>query len=147
MTRFHRIRRLAPAVLVALIVLASTSCSSKPGAVKGKISVNGKPLASGLISFLPQSGDNNPINVAITDGMYDSTPIIPPGLAKIYIIQSPSKPEEGKGGGNDFVPAPKKANAANPNSVPVRFQDASTSGLTVEVKSGETIVFDKDLTP
>ena len=146
MTRFHRIRRLAPAVLVALIVLAATSCSSSPGAVKGKITVNGKPLASGLISFLPQSGDKNPVNVAIKDGMFESGPIIPSGLAKVYIIPSTTKPEE-KAGGNDLVPTKKTGYAASPDGVPVKYQDANTSGLTVEVKSGQTITFDKDLTP
>ena len=112
--------------------------------MKGTIIVNGKPLVSGLIVFLPQAGKNDPINAAIKDGAFDSGPM-PSGPAKIYIIPS-SVQREGGGGGNDLVPA-KKAGGADPGSVPAKYQDAETSGLTVDVKPGAPTTFDKDLTP
>ncbi|HEX3150282.1 MAG TPA: hypothetical protein VHR66_19555 [Gemmataceae bacterium] len=108
--------------------------------------MNGKPLTRGLITFLPQSGKNDPINAAIIDGEFDTLMTVPPGVSKIYIIPSSSKPEEATGGGNDLVPKPKSA-AKDPNAVPTKYQNADTSGLTVTVKSGETVTFDKDLTP
>lgn len=146
MTSFHSICRIGSVLLFSLTVFLSTSCSSKPGGVKGKITVNGKPLARGLITFLPQSDKNDPVSATITDGAYDTTLIVPPGVSKIYIIASSTKPEETTGG-NDLVARPKTAPSRDPNAVPTKFQDAETSGLTVTVKAGETTTFDKDLTP
>ena len=37
--------------------------------------------------------------------------------------------------------------AAVAGSVPAKYQDAETSGLTVDVKPGAPTTFDKDLTP
>jgi hypothetical protein len=108
--------------------------------------VNGKPIERGLITFLPQSGNMDPINAAIIDGVYDTGPM-PAGLAKICIFPPTTKPEESGGGGGDLVARPKKGAVRDPNAVPAKYQNAETSGLTVTVKSGEAITFDQDLAP
>lgn len=147
MTTLHRLRRVGATLLVCFSMLLATSCSSgKLGSVSGKITVNGKPIARGLITFLPQGEKNDPASAAIIDGVYDTGMTIPAGLCKIYIIPSSSKPQEAAGG-NDLVPRPKTPAGRDPNAVPTKFQNADTSGLTVTVKSGEAITFDKDLTP
>jgi hypothetical protein len=149
MTTLKFARRAASVALAALALFAA-GCGGGMGTVKGKITVRGQPLAGGLITFLPQGENNNPVSVAINmDGTYDSGPIIPSGLAKVYIIPSSPVGRGPAAGGGDVIPVAKKALAASAGatSVPVKYQTVETSGLTVTVKPGETVTFDQDLTP
>jgi hypothetical protein len=143
MSALARIRRAAPFAVVLAASLLATSCGGGTGSVKGTITVGGKPLPSGLIVFLPEGGNKDPMNCAIRNGEYETTPM-PAGLARIYIIPSSRRPQAE--GGSDLVPAVREA-ANDPFTVPTKYQTVETSGLTVTVKAGETLTFDKDLTP
>jgi hypothetical protein len=141
MTAIHRIRRAAPLAAVLAASFLATSCGGGTGTVKGTITVGGKPLPEGLICFLPEGGNKDPMNCNIRDGVYE-TGSMPAGLARIYIIPASKPPAEG---GSDLRPTARKA--ANNPIVPVKYHTVETSGLTVTVESGKTITFDKDLTP
>lgn len=140
---FSLARPLAAGLFV--VSLASLAgCGNDPGrgSVKGKITVNGKPLAKGLITFLTSSGNKDPYSSAITNGEY-AIPDMPAGPAKVYIIPplTSEPPPVDKG---DLVPA------ARPGQkklvVPDKYQNPETSGLSLVVQKGEN-KFDADLTP
>lgn len=138
-----RLRRAAPVAAVALAALLSASCKPATGTVKGTITVNGKPLPSGLITFESEVGNKDAYSAAIQDGAYE-TDQIPTGPCKISIIHS-AVPRPEAVGGNDLVPG-RKPGAKAAIEVPDKYGRSDTSGLTITVKEGVN-TFDKDLTP
>lgn len=134
-------RRLAPWLLLAAVCLIG--CGPPPkGTVSGKITVNGKPLPEGLITFLSQVGKKEVSNAKIKNGEYQTDEMLA-GPAKIVII--PTLAQEtipvDKG---DVRPPPK--GKAKSLDVPSKYQDANTSGLEITVNAGAN-TFDKDLVP
>src|SRR2546423_1656505 len=98
--------RLVPlAALAAALALAGCG-SGGTGVVSGKVTVNGKPLKKGLITFSSEVGNRDPYSARIVYGAYQ-TGEIPCGPAKVTIypaqINPAELPEEVKGGG-DRVP-------------------------------------------
>lgn len=137
-----RLRRAAPVATVALAALLSASCSSGVGTVKGTVTVGGKPLPNGLITFESEVGNKDPFSAAIADGAYETGPI-PAGPCKITITHAAmARPAVG---GNDLTPA-RAARGKSAIEVPAKYARSDTSGLTFTVKSGAN-TFDKDLTP
>jgi len=121
--------------------MLGVGCGPKTGTVSGKISVNGKPLSKGMISFFSEVGKRDIIRAQIVDGAFKTEPISA-GPAKIAISPALVPPEEGKG--NDLI-APKKKGRA-PAEVPEKYNDPGTSSLEMTIKGGEND-FTKDLTP
>jgi hypothetical protein len=132
----------AGSFVVLLAFAAGCGSDSGRGSVKGKITVSGKPLAKGTITFLPTTGTKDPITTPVTNGEY-TIPDLPVGLAKVYIIppltSEPSPVDKGDG-----VPAarPERKKVV----VPEKYQNPTTSGLSLTVQKGEN-KFDADLTP
>src|SRR4051812_26402666 len=59
------------AVILVLGLLGAAGCGSGRGAVQGKVSFNGTPLAEGNIGFVPrQSGVGAAVSAPIRDGTY-----------------------------------------------------------------------------
>ena len=143
--------RLVPASLLTLAILLTAGCGEPSGFVTGKITVNGKPLPRGLITFLPEGGNKDPFSSAIVNGAYRTNPM-PVGPAKIMIVPTLTAVEKGppeETGGNDRIPKPKLNKAArkkDPFDIPLLFQNADTSGLQITVEKGEN-TFDKDIKP
>jgi hypothetical protein len=144
MTAF-RLHRALPVALAALAAVLSAGCTGGgTGTVKGKITVNGNPLPSGLITFESQTGKKNAYAAAIRDGMYE-TDQIPSGPCKITVVHSAIPAPES--GGNDLLAGRKGgARVAGVVEVPRKYHSSDTSGLELEVKAGAN-TFDKDLTP
>jgi hypothetical protein len=145
----RRILRSAPVIAVALATLAGTSCTTQTGTVKGIITVGGKALPSGLITFQSEVGNHDVFSAKITDGAYE-TSAVPCGPAKISIIHSMLESGQAhvEAGGNDLVPeAPRKA-AAGPAKllVPAKYHSPETSQLSTTIKPGVN-TFDQDLVP
>ncbi len=113
------------------------------GSVKGKITVGGKPLPKGMITFMSEAGNKDPFSSAIVNGDY-AIPDMPAGGAKVYIIPplSDTPPPKDKG---DLTPPPKLGKGPK-LVVADKYQNAATSGLSLTVKKGEN-VFDADLVP
>jgi hypothetical protein len=140
------LRRFAPALALAATCFFATGCSESTGTVSGTITVNGKPLPAGLITFESQVGKHDAFSAAIKDGKYETAPI-PAGDCKITVIHSTVAGPGGSGGGNDLAPPkPGAGGKTGPAiEVPSKYQRSDTSGLEFKVKSGPN-TFDKDLT-
>jgi hypothetical protein len=130
-----------------LVVLIATAvgCGTDPGrgSVKGKITVNGKVLAKGRITFLSEGGNKDPFSTAIVNGEY-FIPDIPAALAKVYIVpplsDDPLPVDKG-----DIVPTARPGRGPR-IVVPDKYQNATTSGLSLTVQKGEN-TFNADLVP
>jgi hypothetical protein len=118
------------AVVLALVAFACAGCGSKSpvARVNGKVLLEDKPLASGFVVTLPQSGRG--AKGTITDGEFELSTfgngdgaLI--GTHKVAVVANePSK-------GTDTEAAPGKL------LVPQRYTNPETSKLTIEVKAGE----------
>ena len=125
--------------VVALVAFALTGCAPVTGTVKGKITVNGKPLPAGLITFHSEVENHDAFSAAIQDGQYETGPI-PAGSCKVTVVlSSVAKPAAG---GSDRG----RVRAGGTIEVPEKYGRADTSGLTFTVKPGAN-TFDQDLTP
>jgi hypothetical protein len=119
------------------MLLLTTGCSSTPavGSVKGKVTVNGKPLPRGLITFLSTGGNNDPFNCNIINGEYE-IPELPVALAKVCIIpptsETPPPIDQG-----DLMPVAVPTVVRSPFHIPEHYQNPETSGLEFTIKKGE----------
>jgi hypothetical protein len=121
------VHRSLPTILVACI--AASGCSKAPEfvSVRGQVLYKDKPLNSGVVMFQPENGPPARGNIQ-SDGTFE--------LATL------GKAEGARIGSNKVRIAsrgPGKANAGEvalgSSEIPERYNDVSTSGLTVEVKS------------
>ncbi len=119
--------RLAPAAVVFALI---AGCGSdKPvGTVKGRVTLDGQPLAKGQIRFVPVDGKSAPVEAEVADGAFAATlPLgdmrvevrAPKVVGKLKMYESPNSP---------VVDKIEEAVAA-------RFNVTST--LTLTVRKGE----------
>ena len=91
------------------------------GSVSGKVTYEGKPAPPGFVTFVGK--DNRRFSASITvDGTYSFKTPIPPGSYRVAIERVPG--------------AKIPANL----DIPERYRTEGTSGLTIEVKSGKTML-------
>ena len=134
------------AAAVAFAGLAAGCGPAPTGTVSGTVTVGGRPVPSGLITFSSEVGARDSFSAAVLDGRYATGPI-PAGPTKVTVIPRGANPAEapaGKGGG-DLAPPPKAA-AKRAATVPPKYGAADTSGLTFDVARGENTK-DFDLAP
>ena len=67
----------------ALALLAGCDSQSAQGTVEGKVTLDGAPLKSGLIRFVPTDGQTPTADATITDGSFRAT--VPPGEKRVSI--------------------------------------------------------------
>lgn len=130
------IPRLVAMALLATVLVAAVSCGDKGmGVVTGKVTVDGKPVTHGSITFLSEVGNKDPFTAGIIEGDY-TTPPIPVGATKIYIVSREVPPGGPEGGGNDLQ---KSAPKGSPKviKVPDKYGSPDTSGLTYDVVKGD----------
>jgi hypothetical protein len=122
--------------LVALSVCALPGCGSDLGAtVSGTVTLDGKRVGPGMVTFVPVEGATNPADGAIQiDGSYSLKTGREVGLkpgryrASATILDQPDvKP------GERSYEAPKLV-------TPQKYSDPSTSGLEYDVKPGSNTI-------
>jgi hypothetical protein len=124
-------------VLLGSLVICSlaTGCGKSKGTVSGKVTYQGKPLTSGLVTFVPEKGAAvySPIDA---EGKY-RVENVPLGLAKISVgegnagnQEAPPKPRNPGGMTEFMVPKNKGLN------IPAKFKDPEASGITHQVEQG-----------
>ncbi|WP_439622598.1 hypothetical protein [Gemmata sp.] len=111
-----RLRTFARGTALAVLVGSALGCSQEPGAVSGEVTIGGKPLPGGVISFHSEVGSSPVVNAPIKDGKYTVSGV-PSGNAIVTV-------------GN-----PRPSPGCRP--VPPRYGDPDTSGLTLIVQPGE----------
>jgi hypothetical protein len=116
--------------LAAVLTLTLAGCGGK-GDVSGTVRFNGKPLAGGRVTFVPSDKGDGVYSLILTDGSYKVTGC-PAGPVKIAVQTA----------------VPRSRPAARPASpkIPVRYVDASTSGVEYTVSAGQQ-QHDIDLKP
>jgi len=125
--------------LASLMVgaIALTGCDSGPSTVSGTVTVDGKPLENGAISFLPSAGEGPTAGTSIKAGKY--TAEVPPGSKRVEITgyevigQEPAY-------GDPNGPMKDKTKSV----VPPKFNQQST--LTADIKPGANDNLNFDLT-
>lgn len=137
---FRSFRRVLPCVLAAVWTPALLLCIGCGGGddlapVDGMVRLNGEPLTRGIVTFTPEAGRSasGTINSDGTFrlGTYDERDGALVGTHGVSITAT----EASSGRPNfdsDRVTPPKDL------SVPPRYASAETSGLTFEVKAGES---------
>jgi hypothetical protein len=138
--------RLARGLTVCLFLL-SAGCGSK-GTITGTVSYQGKPLPSGSVMFVPQTG--TPVTATIDDGKY-TVEKVPTGPAKIGVtsvnFDAPSgqmaqmmmPPKDAP-----IPPEARKAMEARGQGkkgikIPENYGDPEKSGLTHTVTGGQQV--------
>jgi len=110
-------------------------------AVSGKVTLDGKPLERGTISFQPASASPTSGMVSIVGGSYSMPKAygLVPGSYKVSISSS-----EGSGPSEKLGDVPGKTPPPPKELIPARYNSDTT--LTAEVKPGKSNSFDFDLT-
>jgi hypothetical protein len=122
--------RVCRLVFAAGVVLPFTGCGSGQGTVTGKVTLDGKPLPGGLVSFYDVEDQTRSSGIN-KDGTY-SVSNIAPGKTKVTVLtvgerRGIREPEDGSRAKNslgEYVP------------IPAKYSDMNHSGLTLDVHSG-----------
>ncbi len=144
--RISRSGRVVAASLAALIVAALPGCQGGDElarqSVSGQVKLDGKPLPSGSIQFLPGEAGGASVTggTVIENGAYaiDGEMGLTPGKYKVSISSAQA------GGAGPSSEAPGPATAPAKELVPAKYN--VQSDLTADVKSGAANTFDFDLT-
>jgi hypothetical protein len=137
-------------VIFTLLVLVGTwSGCGKSGpplaTVRGKVTLNDKPVTAGIVTFQSEDGLENVQGSLDSEGNYELKTFnaagIPPGKYKVSLkpaapnLTTPPLADDGQ---RHPTPIDK--------TIPVKYYDAATSGLTHEVTLEKT-QYDLHLTP
>ncbi len=123
-------------------MLVCAGCSQATGTVTGTVTYNNKPLTKGMLTFVTPNGTAT--GTIEPDGKYRMA--VPVGTAKVSVFvasgpRMPGGPKGGMKGGKDLPPEAKKmldnAKGGSGVTIPQKYTDPETSGLSVNVKSGQ----------
>src|SRR5690606_35570685 len=104
--------------------------------VTGRVTLDGTPLTSGVVFFVPVSGRGATGEIG-ADGTYRLGPYQPGDGAAVGTHQAAVFPK---------APSPEFDAATSSQQVPARYQAPNTSGIEVEVVAGQTNIHDLKLT-
>jgi hypothetical protein len=117
----------------ALLLSTAIGCSEKLPTVSGLVTIDGKPVPEGMISFQPVTGGAIAVARINPDGSYavktGTEAGLKPGEYKIAI----SAPK-----GIIPAPTPENPNPKIDRWVPLKYNDIEMSGLSINVTSGST---------
>ena len=124
------------ALLAATLTFTLVGCgqpTKKVVTVTGTVTYEGQKLKSGIVKFVAPNGDFAIGNIG-RDGTFIVTDVVP-GEQKVGYVAGP----QGSGGPEGDKSAPTE----KPVSVPAKFGDPQTSGVTVTVsESGGEVTID-----
>jgi hypothetical protein len=109
------------------VLLALAGCSAKDGKVTGTVTIDGTPLESGSILFVPVDGKSPTTGGSIKEGRYSVR--VPPGTMKVSI----SAPEV-VGKKKIYPTADSPEMPVTKERLPPRYNESTE--LTLEVKLG-----------
>ena len=148
----HNTTRFAP-LLAGLFALGLAGCNTGDGLnhggkLSGKVTIDGKPLKGGNVTLLSADGKHSVQGFINGEGTYS---VSEPPLGKVTIVVQtsqlrgsavPKGGDAGKGAGKGegsrgmTLPDPKDIGLGY-TEIPDKYENAATSGLTVEVKPGD----------
>ncbi|HEY2412949.1 MAG TPA: hypothetical protein VGI40_11935 [Pirellulaceae bacterium] len=113
--------------LLTVIVVAIGGCGPATGTVSGTVTVDGKPAASGVISFVPAEGAGAPVTVDIQGGAYTAQAVAGSKRVQISVPVVTGQRKEYNGPDAPLVDITEE-------SVPAKYN--SETELTFELKRG-----------
>lgn len=137
--------RTALCTLTPLILVFACGCSDRPklAKVKGTVTLDGKPIPSGTVTF--EAKGLRPATAKIVNGeitevtTFDPDDGVPVGSHRVAVTAAAD-------GGAAIVAnpgdakAPKEGYMSGKSLIPTAYNDPATSGLTAEIKSGENTI-------
>lgn len=122
--------------LTAICLVSFVGCSGGlESSVSGTVTLNGKAIGPGSISFVPQAGEKNPaIGTVLADGSYFLKSSRTEGLAagkyrvSLYIHEVPPDMQPGQ-----------RLNSSK-SLIPEKYESSTTSGLEFDVKPGRNTI-------
>ena len=132
-------------ILAAAVCALAAGCSDRPALapVKGTVTLDGKPLAAGSITF--EAKGLRPATGKIVNGeiveltTYDAGDGVPVGQHKVSVTAT-EDPASAVVANPGDAKAPKANYMVGKSLIPARYNDPSTSGLTADIKKGENAV-------
>ncbi len=136
--------------LLALLIFLVVGCGGGSDglareAIRGTVSLDGKPLPEGLIQLIPTSSQGgNPSGGSIKDGNFsiEKAQGLVPGEYRVVI--NSSKREHATANAADEAPGVVNQTGGPKDLIPVRYN--ANSMLKAEVKAGTSNTFDFPLT-
>ncbi len=140
-------------IFVSSVIAVASGCGTKPeqpemGTVVGRVTIAGKPVTNATIRFASiEHADIDRLANIGPDGAFEvkayNGPGLPPGKYRVAV--TPGRiPEQDAMLSIDKEPA----KPASPTvSIPEKYVDIETSGLTIDVMTGENSAFTIDLVP
>jgi len=120
---------LKTAILLAATLTLVAGCGGKPAKkmvnVTGTVSYQGQQLQTGVVKFLAPNGDFATAAIR-PDGTFLMTDVVP-GEQKVAYVGGPMNVGSSDKGAGKNTPTPKAV------TVPAKFGDPQTSGVTVTV--------------
>jgi hypothetical protein len=124
--------------LIACFVVITVGCGSESlgSKVSGRVTLDGKPIGPGTLTFVRIGGGQNPAtgNVMSADGYYtvqtNRTTGLTPGQYKVA-VSIRQRPESA---------APGQRQPLMPFAHPEKYNSLETSGLEYEIKSGSNTI-------
>jgi hypothetical protein len=137
------LRRTAVALAVVVGLAGTHGCDTPKREVahlSGKVTLNGKPVPTGFINFIPGVGGGEAKQFEIKDGMYNTTqgsnPGIYPGENRVYIQGFDGKVPEGRQA--DLWPKGKQV--MNPYEFTMKVEPGTTTkDVEVPVSYGQNV--------
>jgi len=88
--------------LCGLIVIGSTllgGCGPATGTVSGSVTIDGKPLDKGVISYVPADNQGVPVTADVVDGKYELTALVGKKFVQISapVVVGQRKEYDGEG--------------------------------------------------
>lgn len=118
--------------VTAMIVALPVGCSKPPaeGVLTGAVKLDGVPIKSGQIRFVPVDGQSSTAGAAITDGNYKAT--VSPGQKSVEIT---SEAEGAARKMYDSAPTASPPAGAGRELIPAKYN--ARTELKIEVKAGD----------
>jgi hypothetical protein len=128
-----------PRWLFLALLLSAAGCSKSAGEVSGKVTLNGKPLKGGTVTFIAATGTGASAGIS-PDGTYKALKV-PLGDVKVIVVGPVFKmdlPAGGAAGGDTFKLPTKPSEGPPPADqiVPKKYADPDSSGLALTVQKG-----------
>ena len=135
--------RCLAALVLALVMLPLVGCGDKLAQVTGTVTLNSKPLESGVVTFFPASG--TPVAANIDNGSY-TIPAIGYGKYRITVTPVTAPPQvTTSSSGKTLKPGEvdPSAKAAPPLKatgpvIPEKYRTVDNSGLSCDVDQAKT---------
>ncbi|MGL6097420.1 MAG: hypothetical protein ACRC7O_16685 [Fimbriiglobus sp.] len=133
--------------IVVLMILAGLGCGGPPsplGAVRGTVTLDGKPLRTGVIFF--DAPNSRPAVGTVVDGVITEVTTYTPGdgaaIGRLKVaVSATESPPAAPVGADPGVMARSGANHMIGKSlIPARYNQPDTSRLVVDIVRGENIV-------